>query len=450
MALAEQNESLAEAVFTRLTQALQPVARVQQAVQLLDLLLGNSPISANTFMQTIGNSQPSLLQEVYTPDRPLVQALVRVIETQGSQVDRVQLQERLREYWQMRRDMPEVLRQSDQVLAAARLLPPHTLVNTVYPRSIRQPVWMVYHDLLRYAYYHWPDSLPAITRRAQQDLGSWQTYIVTPTSVTPGPIIDFRTLSPEATLDTLWPGHARWQTAQRTTQPPLHADFWFPPLHTGKVVVPPVVGQVTFIMAGIVTAHAPFGVQKATLVRRMLEQYGTRGLAITVMTEARGWIDYGDYLRALEPLSPAAEAEQIRWYFQDYEGLPVTVGVNAAHYTKLPPPDGRISPSAVYHPFPAECKEIWMNEHCAMLVGRDGTILWQGDMLWTDYEGRTLDDGALLGIKSEFSDMLDKALGAVPPATTGNASRSGAETLPATQTTQTVSPPTSSPPAGHP
>ena len=246
--------------------------------------------------------------------------------------------------------------------------------------------------------------------------------------MTPGPIIDFPALSPEATIDTLWPEHARWSDTARKVLPPLHADFWFGPTHAVLVnPVQPVRGQVTFIMVSDASATGS-GPQQASLVRRMLATYGTRGLAVTVMTRTEGWIDDGDYMRALEPLTPAAEAEQLRSYFQDYEGLPVTVGVQVHHFTKRPAPDGRLVRTDIVHPFPPywDDNEIaWDGDRrIAVLVGRDGTVLWNGNMIATD----NLVDGMLLGTKSEFRDILARAL--AEPSTTQPASSSPSSPAP--------------------
>ena len=169
VAVAAQNEPAAQAIFTRMTGTLSSTARVQLAATILDDLLGGDTTAGVGFNPA--HAVLPKLHELYTPQRSLATFLMGVIDQQGSLVDRVQLQDRLRKYWILRRDMPQVLRQSEQVLAAARQLPHNTLVYPNTPQSIYQPVWMLYHDLLRYAFYHWPDSLPAITRRAQQDLG---------------------------------------------------------------------------------------------------------------------------------------------------------------------------------------------------------------------------------------------------------------------------------------
>ena len=414
VAQSTQNDTLAVAVFMRIIQTVGHPARVRQAFSTLNLLMGGRELSGQfVFTPVPGQGGSTKLQELYTLDRPLMQALIHLIDQEGSMSDRVLLQEELREYWKVRHDMAAALRQSNQVLAAARQLPPHTLVNVNYPYSTAQPVWKVYHDLLRYAFYHWPDSLPAITQRAQRDLGVWQSYVVVLNTVQRGPIIDFPTLSPEATIDTLWPGHARWKESGRTVIPPLHADFWFGVApHTVLTTAPSVQGHVTFIMDGTVAAHGRIGARQASMVRHMLAQYGTQGLAVIAMVGTEGWIDYGSALPGPELLAPAAEAEQIRSYYQEYEHLPVMVGVQVHHYRKLPLPDGRLAQADTLHLAPPNCDfddgASYPGVGCAQLVDRDGTVLWHGNMLSDDLSS-DLDDGVLFGIKSEFSDVLNKA-----------------------------------------
>lgn len=439
LAVAAQNETAAQAIFTRLTGALPPAARVHAAAQLVDDLLGGDTTSAGGFIPA--GQVPLREHELYTPDRPLVTFLLDLIDQQGSPLDHVQLADRLRQYWILRGDTAAVRRQSERVLALARQLPPGTLVNPGSVQNQAQPVWRIYHDRLRDALYHTPDSvraldsLHAIARRAQQDLGAWQTYRWSTRGIPEErAVIDFRTLSVEATLDTLLPERARWRATARKRLPALQADVWFGPTHATLVhPVQPVPGQVTFIMVSDVSTG--MGPQQAPLVRRMLAEYGTRGLAVTVMTRTEGWIDYGDYLPALEPLTPAAEAEELRSYYQDYEGLPVTVGVQRHHVTKRPPPDGRLVQTDTVHPFPPYCdkdEQAWdAGFFCALLVGRDGTVLWQGNMLATDAEA----DGALLGRKSEFPDILARAISepSVTPSTTRPVSAAPASPVPSPQ-----------------
>ena len=337
----------------------------------------------------------------------VVQAILQVIDQQGSFVTRTLVSERLREYMIAHQDTVGIQHYTAQVLTLARQLPSGTLVDSLLWPNQFQPVWRTYHDLLRNAFYHAPDSLHVIAQRAQQDLGVWQTYHPDGKGgLTKGSRINFQTLSAEATIDTLWHGHLLRKDTARTVLPALHADFWFGPTHAAITNaaangVSPLRGQVTFIMVGTVDAQARSVGQQASLVRQMLAQYGPRGFGLTVVTLARGWLNYGDYERALEPVTPAAEAEQIRSYYQDYEGLPITVGVQVQHYTKRPPPDGRLVHIDTLDPVVPSCPTVG----CALLVGRDGTVLWSGNMLDADRDGGP-DGGALLGLKSEFRDIL--------------------------------------------
>ena len=422
LAWAAQNDSLASAVFTRIVQTLPPPARIPQAITTLDVLFGSGVLVRN-----IGDGALPLLHALPSLDHPVVQGVIRFLDQQGSLITRVKVNERLREYAIVRQDTAGVRRYAAQLLAVARQLPPGILVDTAHWPRRWQPVWKTYHDLLRNAFYHAPDSLRVIAQLAQQDLGVWQSYRPAGNGTfRKDTVIDFRTMPMESVINTLWPGHVRWDETARKPLPSLHADVWFGPMHTPIAntetnPVPPIRGQVTFIMVGTVTTNNRFGAQQTTLVRQMLAQYGTRGFGVTVMTRTRGWLDYGDYDRALEPVTPAAEAEQIRSYYQDYVKLPVTVGVQVHHYTKRPPPDGRIVQVDEVHPVPPVCdtEDAWSNgTMCAVLVARDGTVLWNGDMLATD-AGSGEDGGALLGTQSEFHEILAKAITEAPPSPSG-------------------------------
>ena len=415
VAWAAQNDSLAQTVFTRMMQTLPQSARVPQAIATLDVVFGERLTPMGVVIGGSGQGDP-LLHAVPSLNHPVVKAIVQFIDQQSSLVTRVLVQERLREYAMVHQDTVGIQRYTAQVLAVARQLPVGTLVDSVLWTNRFQPVWRTYHDLLRNAFYHAPDSLHAIAQRAQQDLGAWQSYRPAGNGTfRKADVIDFRTMSVEATINTLWPGHTRWDDTARKTMPPLRADVWFGPAHTAlaHTAAPagaPVSGQVTFIMTGSVAAFKrSIDTRPAALVRRLLANYGSQGLAVTVMTNTRGWIDYGDYARALEPLSVAAEAEQIRSYYQDYQGLPVTVGIQVSQYTKRPPPDRRLVEGDAVHLAPPYCDGEIGNGGCAQLVGRDGAVLWHESMLDSDAEGGP-DGGALFGMRNEFTEVLVKAL----------------------------------------
>ena len=421
VAWAAQNDSLAQTVFTRMMQTFLPPVRVLQAITTLDVVLDGGLPASSEVTRTSGDGAP-LLRTAPSLNDSMVQTILQVIDQQGSLVTRTRIYERLREYAMVRHDTVGIQRYTAQVLMSARQLPVGTLVDSVLWSNRFQPVWRTYHDLLRNAYYHAPDSVHAIAQRAQQDLGAWQSYRPVSGIFRKADVIDFRQLSVAATINTLWPGHTRWDDTARKVMPQLHADVWFGPAHTAiartharmdSLAVPPIRGQVTFIMTGWVNANTQSGARQATLVRRLLANYGAQGLVVTVMTKTHGWINYGDYGRALEPLSVAAEAEQIRSYYQDYQGLPVTVGIQVPHYTKRLPPDSRLVQVDSLHLAPPYC-DVDDARDCAQLVGRDGTVLWNEEMLDSDAEGMA-DGGALLGTHNEFTDVLVKALAEPSP-----------------------------------
>jgi hypothetical protein len=141
----------------------------------------------------------------------------------------------------------------------------------------------------------------------------------------------------------------------------------------------------------------------------MLAQYGSHGLTVTVMSATKRWIDYGDYLPALAgPFTPAEEAEIIRKYYQEYERLPVTVGIQVRRFTQRPAPDGRFDQVEPVVSIPGYCEGGVLNEGdfgCAVLAGRDGTVLWVGSLVHPKLEGD------LYGRrKGEFAEVLAKAI----------------------------------------
>ena len=252
----------------------------------------------------------------------------------------------------------------------------------------------------------------------------------------PGGIVDLRTVSVEETIDQFFPAHATWAGANGTL-PVLHADFWYGPDGHPIQIAPPTPGTVTLVVIGKMSAggETENSPTVASNVRQMLARYGTRGFAVTIMDATRGWIDYGGYLPSpLGPMTPNDEAETLRQYYQTYEHLPVTVGVMVRHFTKRPPPDGRMVQIDTMHLIPKFCNAGVIpgeGDHgCAVLVGRDGIVLWTGTLALNP--GQNLFD-----FRTGFADLLAKAI-AQPSRGQGTTAPTPASVIPASQNSNTV------------
>jgi hypothetical protein len=140
--------------------------------------------------------------------------------------------------------------------------------------------------------------------------------------------------------------------------PPLPATYWYGPHGQNNWPVP---GTVSLIMPAPQPGAGSY--QRYALIRRLHQKYGD-ALNITLMAKTVG------YIHDSPPLEPAQEADSLRRYFQDYLGLPVTVGVEETAFQRLP--DGR----RVNSPVPIET--IGLYNFSPIVVDQQGNILVMG------------------------------------------------------------------------
>ena len=244
-----------------------------------------------------------------------------------------------------------------------------------------------YRVLMWHALVQDPDSMPTVAQRAQQDLGRVDER--------------WRTLSLDQMMDSLAP--AGYRTAFFSTGSPLTltADYWFPAPGQRGDTIRPVPGKVNLVCAGGEPTQISSGANQneerfdflgdgyggyavAARIRRWLAAYGARGLVITLLHSVHGWSRGAGVYTARLYTSPADEARHWQWYYQQFEQLPVTVGLqNQPDTLFLPAPDGRRMPIDARHDhFPTVAGIALPVDHGGvggcLIIGRDGRRIAYG------------------------------------------------------------------------
>ena len=217
-------------------------------------------------------------------------------------------------------------------------------------------VFYAYRELLSQAAERAPDSVALIAHRVQHDLAAFSHGMIERNEHTI--YKDFFANWWSVPLDTvigrvgpLW--YVFGKVTGGVRAPRLTANYWFPaPGRPVSDTVRPVPGKVNLICLGGGVGAWNFEndwwlrssfAKEATDMQRWLATYGPAGLEITLVWPTGGFMDgwaVGDHQQ--EKLMTLAEkARAWRWLVQDYHKLPVTVAVQATHYTFLPEPDGR-------------------------------------------------------------------------------------------------------------
>lgn len=191
-----------------------------------------------------------------------------------------------------------------------------------------------YNALAHLAYLQSADSLRAVARQAQQDLRSFPSDAI---------CVGWRPNCRTASVDTIATMFA-WRWEEGPPEPPLQADFWFPPRGAPKSdTLFPTPGKITLL----VRAQAACALDSDVLlyhevchdlaehVARWAQRYGPQGVAIVILGSEWGHA----FLSGAE--TAAQEAERLRWYFQDFQQLPVAVAVREPTWKTFPLPDGR-------------------------------------------------------------------------------------------------------------
>lgn len=304
---------------------------------------------------------PSSLDGLSRP--PLLAAAHRVmgdLAKDPSFAKRAQMHDILLRFCETQDSLDAVTRAARDLLAVLHAAPRGAIASdSVWIYSTR-----AYRALLDVAFLTDPNAVTAIAEQVKRDsLEIWDEQRQQnrrADQITTGHVIDL--------LSVL--GTDR-DPAKRRAVPPLQAAFLFP---NGRDTTAPVPGKVTVFITG-------GGAQIADRVRQWLARYEKDGLVVTVVEATDDTAAYWAKERygvIRGPLTPAAAAEQIRWYYQDYEQLPVTVAVQLHKIRFTAWPDGRRMRTGKSQ------FEDWM--HLSNLVPR----LAPGSMLVVGRDGKEL------------------------------------------------------------
>jgi hypothetical protein len=262
-------------------------------------------------------------------------------------------------------DRSRIVQEANRMIALGHTLPFQVIQD--------QSLLMIeaWRDLLEVTFLDHPDSVLAVAQQAKADLSRFP--------ISSFQHFDFTKATPAEVRDHLLPFNPGKYAGGRTL-PVVNAAYWFPaqPAHW------PPQGHVSLVLyggGGMMCARGDYHLLSAplkngceawhTYLRTWLDQYGPKGLALTVVERT-----YGHAVRSM-PLSPAAEADSLNWYYRMYLHLPVTVAVvRQADIVTVPAPDGR-------HAFKDTTAFGHMlgpgsNVGLALLFGYDGTLLYAG------------------------------------------------------------------------
>jgi hypothetical protein len=117
-------------------------------------------------------------------------------------------------------------------------------------------------------------------------------------------------------------------TSVGTAATPVNGTFEFPAAGGDANTVWPNPGRVSVLLpfTGIL------GIARAATLRRLVAQYGTQGMTITLITKTQGyWLKSGAHTG---PVSPAEEAAEDSAYYLGYLHLPVTLIVDSTTFTR--------------------------------------------------------------------------------------------------------------------
>jgi hypothetical protein len=235
-----------------------------------------------------------------------------------------------------------------------------------------------YSNLMLWAWLNYPDSMPVIARRYQQDLRRPAVQSAMKKICLDEKKAQICELA-SASIDTIM--KAMLPTGVHQSQqiaPPLHADFWFP--GPGRDTVQPAPGVVSVVITTYLNncINTPGSCQEyLDRLRRFVERYKSSGMSITMLVNARGYRLGGD------PGPADSVAQSYRLYLQDYLKWPVTVAVRTVKVTyKMPAPDGRIFYAGGFSDGGTKYRDVY-DSNAVVMTDRDRQVIYSsgGDRL---------------------------------------------------------------------
>lgn len=413
LALLAGDDSLAQAIVARRVATASPKGRDTVWLQTLRVYLGE-PVDG------LNSAEPA---------RPgLAQALVAQIDRQGDAQARLDAHTALIGYATRVKDLAWAFREAHQLqpllLQSFQTISADSIRRLMRADSLQEGnegqyhlwnaaveagwnVYGAYSGLARLAYFEAPDSLRVVAelvRQAHQAATAQFSSAVDSVSNAlcvgyPKLRLACRTASVAQTqadiegtvlrnMSGFWGGFEEKAGRQAT---PLRAAFLFPA--TGRGTAPTAVrdtlvtfaqGKVTLLLvpnAACQTEYTyllsfPVCRNLVQAVQRWVRQFGASHVSIVLLA-----YEYGGSTFLSGAKSPAEEAERIRWYFQVFHGLPVTVAVQEPNRPTLP--DGRRLPVSMDEtlPFPPG-QDAWIE-----IIDRTGVVRFadangNGDVDW--------------------------------------------------------------------
>jgi hypothetical protein len=232
-------------------------------------------------------------------------------------------------------DQPAMVQFANRMIDNIHALPPRRRAK------LTRPMFDAYRALGMVAYLQGPDSLRAVAARERT---LWHEFVA-PFDSVDRDMMQWdvaQSASVDDFVQKLSPIPAQ-ESAATSVYPAVQAAYWFPK--------PPPSGTTRLF----ISAEVPTGLSDACKIselalligpaddcypyyeriRTLAARYGARGLQIVLLAATSG-----QAIRSL-PLTPAEEAQRLKWYYLDYLKLPVTLGVIERPVSALPAPDGR-------------------------------------------------------------------------------------------------------------
>jgi hypothetical protein len=314
-----------------------------------------------TYLGLDDKSKPGLARP---PRVQAAHALADDLRGTGTIETRLQVDSLYLAYWSAVDSLPALRAAAETLLATYQHGPAARVQAHRYPR------YVAYRALMRVAFFSKPDSAAAVVRRAMRDsldlfsFSSWTNAA----SLSEGQVT--KHLSP---MQITWP---QFQTGQA---PVVYAARSYPAAGraSGEPVFP-VPGKVSLFIAG-------GGAHVAAIIRKWRARYDPQQLAITVFDvtddTAAYWWQGNDENLIDGPLSVSARGDRARWYYREYEHLPVDVALEVRQVQFGAWPFDRKTVASP-QPLVAQFFDV-AHEHprpgTALLADRTGKLVWIGN-----------------------------------------------------------------------
>ena len=357
-----------------------------QAVVRRQLALATSPAErAPVFMAAIGgylSAEPSRV--------PAAEAIGKQVDALGPAMQDVRLavHDSLLRFAESSYDTVNMRQEAERIVALGREIP------TDFHQYAYDPVVDAYRALLEITFVEHPDSLRALATRVKEDLSRFPAGRHFPSDAAwTEQIPNYKTASLDDVLHTIAPGDLE-EAVLSPAPSALQASYRFPALSDRSsstaslsLVVygghGPCLGGISGYSADNSCGWAGLGPGVYTALAR----YAALGLRITIVVETSR-IALGTL-----PASVVANADTLRWYYQDYLKLPVAVAVVADSLQQLPAPDARLFPCVVDAWY--ICKDQSENarryldkNRPVVLLGEGGKLLYAGTFEFADGQPR--------------------------------------------------------------